>query len=253
MRRMHRFALFLLTSLLFCCAWAVPLRAAEKSSSYHAALESIKADDLGQYVGHLAAPALEGREAGTRGGKAAGDYLADQYARLHLHGGGEQGGFFQPFAPNFRNVLAMLPGSDPKLRDQVIIVCAHYDHIGYGGRGLSLDALRRRSSRRRRQRQRHVGSLGVGPGVHDSLRAAEAVDPFRQLGRGRKGPARLEVLGRQSDRSHRTRRGRAEPRHDRPAPRQPPDSVWHANRLRMAAIAEQPTTTPASRSTSPGS
>ncbi len=33
----------------------------------------------------------------------------------------------------------MLRGSDPKLRDQVIIVCAHYDHIGYGGRGLSLD------------------------------------------------------------------------------------------------------------------
>ena len=82
---------------------------------------------------------MEGREAGTRGGKAAGDYLADQYSKLHLRGCGDKDGFFQPFAPNFRNVLALLRGSDAKLRDQVIIVCGHYDHVGYGGRGLSLD------------------------------------------------------------------------------------------------------------------
>ena len=31
----------------------------------------------------------------------------------------------------------ILPGSDPKFRDQVIVVGAHYDHVGYGGR-LSL-------------------------------------------------------------------------------------------------------------------
>lgn len=29
-----------------------------------------------------------------------------------------------------RNVLALLPGSDPKLKDEVILVCAHYDHFG---------------------------------------------------------------------------------------------------------------------------
>ncbi len=73
-----------------------------------------------------------------RGGRAAGDYLAEQYARLHVPGAAADGGYFQPFAPNFRNVLAILQGSDPQLRDQVIVVGAHYDHIGYGGHGLSL-------------------------------------------------------------------------------------------------------------------
>jgi len=131
------FVLPLSAALLFCCAWTVQVCAVEKNS-YHAAIESIKADELGEQVAQLADPAMEGREAGTRGGHAAGEYLADQYGRLHLRGGGEKGGFFQPFDPNFRNVLALLPGSDPKLRDQVIVVCAHYDHIGYGGRGLSL-------------------------------------------------------------------------------------------------------------------
>ncbi len=33
------------------------------------------------------------------------------------------------------NVLAELPGSDPTLRAQTVVVGAHYDHLGYGGEG----------------------------------------------------------------------------------------------------------------------
>jgi Zn-dependent M28 family amino/carboxypeptidase len=32
-----------------------------------------------------------------------------------------------------RNVVGLLEGSDPKLRDEVVIVCAHYDHDGANG------------------------------------------------------------------------------------------------------------------------
>ncbi len=40
-----------------------------------------------------------------------------------------------------RNVAALLPGSDPDLRDEYIIVGAHYDHLGFGGDGsLSPDS-----------------------------------------------------------------------------------------------------------------
>ncbi|HVR62297.1 MAG TPA: M20/M25/M40 family metallo-hydrolase [Polyangia bacterium] len=38
-----------------------------------------------------------------------------------------------------RNVLALLPGSDPALRDEVVIVGAHYDHLGLGDEGSALD------------------------------------------------------------------------------------------------------------------
>ena len=34
----------------------------------------------------------------------------------------------RPFASN--NVIAMLPGSDPKLQDQAVMYTAHYDHLG---------------------------------------------------------------------------------------------------------------------------
>ncbi len=34
-----------------------------------------------------------------------------------------------------RNVVALLPGSSPTLRDTYVIVGAHYDHLGFGGEG----------------------------------------------------------------------------------------------------------------------
>jgi hypothetical protein len=145
-------------ALLFCCLGSVQVCAVEKNSSYRAALESIKADELGERVAKLADPAMEGREAGTPGGRAAGEYLAGEYGRLHLRGGGEKDSFFQPFDPECRNVLALLRGSDPKLRDQVIVVCGHYDHIGFGGRGFSLD-----------------GGGEVHPGADDNASGSSAV------------------------------------------------------------------------------
>ena len=33
------------------------------------------------------------------------------------------------------NVVAVLPGADPELRDQVIVIGAHYDHLGFGDFG----------------------------------------------------------------------------------------------------------------------
>ncbi len=34
------------------------------------------------------------------------------------------------------NVLGFLPGSDPKLKDQIVVVSAHYDHLGKRGDGI---------------------------------------------------------------------------------------------------------------------
>ena len=40
-----------------------------------------------------------------------------------------------------RNVVGVLPGSDPMLRDEYVIVGAHFDHLGFGGEGsLAPDA-----------------------------------------------------------------------------------------------------------------
>jgi hypothetical protein len=37
-----------------------------------------------------------------------------------------------------RNVVAKLPGTDPTLKDEVLVIGAHYDHLGFGHHGGSL-------------------------------------------------------------------------------------------------------------------
>jgi S1-C subfamily serine protease len=54
---------------------------------------------------------------------------------------GGHGEYFQPFGAGYRNVLAKLEGSDETLRDQVVVVGAHYDHVGYGNRQNSFGPI----------------------------------------------------------------------------------------------------------------
>ena len=108
------------------------LATAAERSALTAALESIRADDLQAHVNVLADDTFEGREAGSRGGRAASGYLRKQFEKYGLHGAGADGGYYQPFDAGYRNLLGMLPGSDPELKKQVIVVGAHYDHVGYG-------------------------------------------------------------------------------------------------------------------------
>ena len=116
--------------ILFSISQAV--LAAEKNTAYQAALDSIVAQEMGQTVDDLASPKFEGREAGSTGGHAAGDYLVERFRKLPLKPAGDNQGYFQSFGYGYRNILALLPGSDPVLKEQVIVVGAHYDHLGLG-------------------------------------------------------------------------------------------------------------------------
>lgn len=104
-------------------------------------LLSIREQDLRRHVDVLAADTYEGREGGSRGGRAAGVYLERELRRLNLAGGAAGGSYYQPFTGNHRNLLAVIPGSDPELADQVIVVGAHYDHVGYGNRDNSFGPI----------------------------------------------------------------------------------------------------------------
>jgi hypothetical protein len=102
-------------------------------------------------VRFLADDNLGGRLIGTPGADSAAVYLARRFRRAGLRPG--PGGWFQPFtvakdAPAAlqagiggavgKNVIGVLPGADPELRNDIVIVGAHYDHLGPGTFG-SLD------------------------------------------------------------------------------------------------------------------
>jgi Zn-dependent M28 family amino/carboxypeptidase len=110
-------------------AHAVALaNAAELMSAAHA---TIKASDAGRHVGVLADDTFEGREGGSRGGRAAAAYIVEQLTRIGLQPAGDSGTYYQAFG-GMRNILAILPGSEPALASELVVVGAHYDHVGYG-------------------------------------------------------------------------------------------------------------------------
>ena len=109
----------------------------------------IVADDLRTHVYQLAADSMAGRAAGTRGNFMATTYVAAVFERLGLRPAGEGGTFFQSVPvdgadPRYpaRNVIAVLPGSDPALRGQYVLVGAHNDHEGLLEQALDHDAMR---------------------------------------------------------------------------------------------------------------
>lgn len=99
-----------------------------------AAADTITDAELKRHIQFLASDTLQGREAGTHGGYAASSYIVDQLRKSGVAAAQRDGDYFQYFHPNFRNILAMVPGSDEKLKDEYILVGGHYDHVGYGNR-----------------------------------------------------------------------------------------------------------------------
>jgi len=101
---------------------------------------------IGADIAYLAADAREGRGIGTAGLDAAAEYIARTFARIGLSQPFPDG-YFQAFTIDstapvaahmgiggaaVKNVVGVLPGRGP-LAGQVVVIGAHYDHLGFGG------------------------------------------------------------------------------------------------------------------------
>ncbi|MDA0832305.1 MAG: M20/M25/M40 family metallo-hydrolase [Planctomycetota bacterium] len=131
LRRRVYLLIGLILQAVICCGAPTFLRAGELEL-INAAMNSIQADGLKKHTLFLASDTLEGREAGSKGGHAAGAYLLDIMKKSGLKARGDSGYFTQEFGDDYRNLLAYLPGDVPQLADEFIVVGAHYDHVGYG-------------------------------------------------------------------------------------------------------------------------
>ena len=94
-------------------------------------------------VEFLASDALQGRGSGTHDELVAAEYLASELRSTGVQPAGDNGGYIQNVSGEFefrqgkqrwntRNVIGILPGRDAKLKDQVILLTAHLDHLGVG-------------------------------------------------------------------------------------------------------------------------
>lgn len=120
--------------LIFCCT------APAQQTSHNTILDRQIRGELG----FLASDALQGRGSGTHDEFVAAAYIASELERLGLKPNGDNGDFIQNVSGDFkffrgetkhwdtRNVIAYLPGRDPALKDDVILLTAHLDHLGVG-------------------------------------------------------------------------------------------------------------------------
>lgn len=113
-------------------------------SSIEKGLESINKQDAEKYIGILASDSLEGRKPGEPGGIKAGEYIKNTYVELGIKPWRKD--YFQPFESTsfrssgnqMRNVLGYIRG---KNANEVVIIGAHYDHLGIRKTPIDNDSI----------------------------------------------------------------------------------------------------------------
>ncbi len=102
--------------------------------------DKIKESYLKDHLNLLANDVFEGRKTGEKGQKLAANYIAGHYKHLGIKPPKGYDNYFQEIPKEFfnknsnstsENVVAFIPGSE--FPDEVIVVSAHYDHLGKNG------------------------------------------------------------------------------------------------------------------------
>ena len=108
--------LFLLITLLFC-------------GSIFAQTQK---ERLTHHVYYLASDSLRGRAAGSEDAAKAAAYIANQFEEIGIQPFFNDCWYqpFEQYGRSYKNVVGVIPGNDPVLKDEYIVIGAHYDHLG---------------------------------------------------------------------------------------------------------------------------
>ena len=98
-------------------------------SSNRAASGAVSEEELASHVQFLAQPELKGRRPRTRGSALARQYITARFAGAGLVPWGAERSYELSFVYG-KNVVGVLPGSDPNLASEIVLLSAHYDHLG---------------------------------------------------------------------------------------------------------------------------
>jgi len=96
---------------------------------------TITSDEIKETVSYLSSDDLAGRETGTIGIEKAAEYIELQLKSFGIKP------YFNTYRDHFMandldafNVVGYLEGTDSKLKDEFVIISAHYDHVGYANK-----------------------------------------------------------------------------------------------------------------------
>ncbi len=141
-----RFSVFLLVA--GCCHCSL-------FAQQHISQQSLTQQNLTRHVQYLASDSLAGRLMASEGNLAAGEYIANCFAQIGLeeiNTSNYYHYFEQPIQKTYGsgaylgtvegcNIIGLLPGTDPKLKDEYVVFGAHYDHLGVDKQVAAGDSI----------------------------------------------------------------------------------------------------------------
>lgn len=120
-------------------------------ASIDAALAGITADEVIARIGVLAHDSMRGRATPSPELEQVALWIASEFEGMGLLPGGDDGSYIQryditdregnPTGETAPNVVGVLRGSDPVLRDQYLVYSAHMDHVGVGRPDATGDSI----------------------------------------------------------------------------------------------------------------
>ena len=98
------------------------------------------ADRMMETINYLTSDELKGRGINTPEIEKAYKYIKSKFEEYGLEPGGDDNTYYQTWAQDvldkkhiqLKNVIGIIPGTDPDLKDSPVVISAHYDHLGLG-------------------------------------------------------------------------------------------------------------------------
>lgn len=103
---------------------------------------TISKEDIKEVVDYLASDEIEGRDVGSEGIDKSATFIADKFKSYGVKP------YFKTYRDEFKvdsldafNVVGFLSGNDENLKNEVIIIGAHYDHVGFRTKPVKNDSI----------------------------------------------------------------------------------------------------------------
>jgi len=113
-----------------------------KASKNDSRTITITSTQVQETVSYLASDSIKGRETGSEGIEKCATMIENKFKEFGINS------YYDTYRDNFKvedldafNVIGFIEGNDPKLKNEVIILSAHYDHIGNRAKTVDNDSI----------------------------------------------------------------------------------------------------------------
>ena len=126
----------LLPALLICSLASSTLHSQDTKDTY-----AISSKELEEWVSYLASDEMKGRRNGSAEMKEAAEWIALKFKEFDIQPAYPDDQLIRPYTFHTRrgdtideqNIVGIMEGADPALKDEYIIITAHFDHVGIRG------------------------------------------------------------------------------------------------------------------------